>query len=143
MNRTWAWRLGLGFTALLLLMAGLTPAWHLWQTHEAQWLELAQQRQAMLADQEAMQAMQNKALPSPVEAQALISTISQQRLSAAVRPMTGLNVSVTLNDVGAQQLAQAWSDIRKQTSASVTQADLVLGPQGWSGTLTFKLAQRP
>ena len=82
-------------------------------------------------------------LPSPAEAQNRIQAIAQQQLKTVAQGSPGAGIRLTLNGVAPQQLAQAWADIRSQTSASVVQADLVQGPQGWSGTLVFKLAQRP
>ncbi len=143
MNRILILRWALGLLGVLLLWTGLEPAWHLWRTHEAQLNELAQQRQAMQRAQEELQALQQKTLPSTAEAQNRIQAIAQQQLKTVAQGSPGAGIRLTLNGVAPQQLAQAWADIRSQTSASVVQADLVQGPQGWSGTLVFKLAQRP
>jgi hypothetical protein len=52
-------------------------------------------------------------------------------------------VQIQFKAVSADQLALAWSDVRKLTSAMVVKSELKNNEQGWSGTLVFKLAQQP
>jgi type II secretory pathway component PulM len=131
------------WVAGLALLWALWPAWTLWRSHEEQLQQLSRLRQHMQLAQQEAQALQKKTLPGTMEAQSQIQSITKQRFGATAVSMADSSYQVRLNGVQAQVLAQGWSEIRSQTSAQVTQADLRWGPQGWSGTMTFKLAQKP
>ncbi len=78
-----------------------------------------------------------------LEAQSQIVALAQQHLSTTPKSNPDQSLSLTLQNVAPAKLSQLWTDIRQQTSASVTRADLTLGPQGWTGTLVLQLAKLP
>lgn len=133
----------LALVAAIALLWGLWTAWGLWQTQEARWSELARQRQTMQAALQEAQALQKKSVPGLTEAQSLIQNISSQRLAAPAVALPDASMQIQLIGVSPRQLGQGWDEIRTQTSATLVRADLTQGPMGWSGTLVFKLAQKP
>ncbi|MEY2622274.1 MAG: hypothetical protein RIT26_2094 [Pseudomonadota bacterium] len=133
----------LGLIAGIALLWGLWPAWTLWQHRHERWAELVQQQQRMQAAMQEAQTLQKKSLPSLQESQSLIQAISRQRFGVPPIVLPAGNFQIPLNAVSPQQLAQGWEDIRSQTSATVVRAELEQTPQGWSGSLVFKLPQKP
>ncbi|MEY2661390.1 MAG: hypothetical protein RLZZ123_2562 [Pseudomonadota bacterium] len=143
MNRTRILYASLALIASLALLWGLWPAWTLWLDRHDRWAELVQQQQRMQTALQEAQTLQKKSLPSLAESQSLIQTISRQRFGVPPINLPGGSVQIPINAVSPQQLAQGWDDIRTQTSARVVRAELDQTPQGWSGTLIFKLPQKP
>ncbi|MDI9331622.1 MAG: hypothetical protein QM527_10000 [Alphaproteobacteria bacterium] len=133
----------LGAVATLALLWGLWPAWLLWQDQDSRWQALTRQRMAMQAAQQEAQALQQKSVPSVSEAQAQIQSISRRHLGASATPLPDGGMQIQINGVAPQALALGWDEIRQLTSASVQRTDLAQNAQGWSGTLVFKLAQKP
>lgn len=142
LNRTWILR-ALALLALWALLWGISPAWTLWRTHTLQFDQLARQRMAMQNAQQEAQALHKQTVPPATDALTQIKTISSRLLGAVPQTLADQTVQVQIKAVPADRLALAWSDIRKQTLASVIKADLQANEQGWSGTLLFKLAQQP
>lgn len=142
MNPTWVWR-ALVLVAVLALMWGISPAWTLWRTHEVQFEQLAHQRIAMQALQKEAQILQKKAVLPLAEALSQIKSIGAKWPGATTQALNGTTVQIQIKSVPADQLALAWNDIRKMTSASVVKADLEANGFNWSGTLVFQLAQQP
>mgnify|MGYP003350358714 FL=1 len=142
-----AWRPGwsraLGAAVLLALIASLWPAGALWLTHEAQREALSSQRLSLLQAQQEARALQQKTIPSPAEALRLIQAIGRQRFNAVPVSLPNGAVQLQLRALPAEQLALGWNEIRANTSASLTRADLTAEGQVWSGTLVFTLASRP
>ena len=142
-----AWRPGwsraLGAAVLLELFASLGPAAALWLTHESERQALSRQRLSLLQAQQEARALQQKTIPSPAEALRLIQAIGRQRFNAVPVSLPNGTVQFQLRGLPAEQLALGWQEIRANTSASVTQADLTAEGQVWSGTLVFTLASRP
>ena len=142
-----AWRLGwsraLGAAVLLALIASLGPAAALWLTHESERDALSRQRLSLLQAQQEARALQQKTIPSPSEALRLIQAIGRQRFNAVPVSLPNGTVQFQLRALPAEQLALGWQEIRANTSASVTQADLTAEGQVWSGTLVLTLASRP
>jgi general secretion pathway protein M len=133
----------LAVLALLALGWQIGPAWQLWRNHTSLWDDLTKQRMGMLtAQKEALDLLQ-KPIPGPAEAVAQIQAISRQRFGAVPVNLPGATLQIQIRSLAADQLARGWNEIRTQTSASVIQADLTMGPQGWTGSLVFKLAQKP
>ncbi len=143
MNRSSVLRWALALLAAGLWLAGAIPAWRLWQSHEAQLQSLAQQRQSMQTARQQVLTLQAKAPMAALEAQSQIVALAQQHLSTTPKSNPDQSLSLTLQNVAPAKLSQLWTDIRQQTSASVTRADLTLGPQGWTGTLVLQLAKLP
>ena len=141
-QRRWI-SLALAAVAALALLWGLWPAWTLWLNQDERWNELARQRQTMQAALQEAQTLQKKSMPSVAEAQTLIQSIGKQRLGATASTLPDSGIQLQLSAVSPQQLAQGWEEIRTQTSASLLRADLKQNAEGWSGTLVFKLAQKP
>ena len=129
--------------AVLALLWGLGPAWMLWQQQDTRWAELARQRQVMQAALTEAQALQKKSVPSAAEAQMQIKSIATQRWGATAITMPDAGMQIQISDVAPQALGQGWDDIRSQTSALLLRAELKQSTTGWSGTLVFKLAQKP
>ena len=142
LNKIWTWR-ALALVILLALLWLIGPAWQLWRTHESQWNLLSQVRLRMLQSQQEVQALRQKSVPTAAEATAQIQAIGRQRFGATAVILPGASLQMTLRSVAPEQLASGWNEIRSQTSASLVQADLTEQGQGWSGTLVFKLAQKP
>jgi hypothetical protein len=142
LNRTWVLR-ALALLGLLALWWGISPAWTLWRTHAMQFDQLARQRIAMQSDQQEAQALQKKTVLPQADALSQIKATSGRLLGAVPQTLAGNTVQIQIKAVSADQLALAWGDIRKLTSAMVVKADLNANGQGWSGTLVFKLAQQP
>jgi nitrogen fixation-related uncharacterized protein len=142
LDRTWmGWA-----TALLALCAlwwGISPAWNVWRLHSQQFDQLERQRIAMQTDREEALALQKKTVLPPADALSHIKAISTRMLGATPQTLTGNLVQVQIKAVSADQLAQAWTDIRKLTSAMVVKAELNANGQAWTGTLVFKLAEAP
>lgn len=136
-------RWGLWALTLAIVLWALWPAWQRWLAHPQALNQLAQQRQAMQWGQQEVQSLLNKPVPSPLEAQTLIQAISKQHLGSVPIAVPGQGLQIRFSDVAAQPLALAWQEIRTQTSASVVSADLSANGALWSGTLVFKLAQKP
>lgn len=136
-------RWGVWALTLAALLWVLWPAWQRWQAHPQALRQLAQQRQSMLLGQQEVETLLKKPVPSPVEAQALIQAISKQHLGSTPIALPGQGLQIRFSQVGAQPLALAWQEIRTQTSASVTHADLTAQGALWSGTLVLQLAQKP
>ena len=129
--------------ALLALGWQVGPAWQLWRNHTTQWDDLTRLRLGMLAAQKEARDLLQKPIPGQAEAVAQIQAISRQRFGAVPVNLPGTTLQIQIRSLSADQLAQGWNEIRTLTSASVTQADLTMGPQGWTGSLVFKLAQKP
>ena len=129
--------------AVLALLWGLGPAWMLWQQQDTRWAELARQRQVMQAALTEAQALQKKSVPSAAEAQMQIKSIATQRWGATAITMPDASMQIQISDVAPQALGQGWDDIRSQTSALLLRAELKQSATGWSGTMVFKLAQKP
>jgi hypothetical protein len=140
---TLPWRRGLLGLALLVLPWSLWPAWQAWLAHPEALQQLARQRQAMQLSQQEVQALRLRSVPGAVEAQALIQSLSKQHFGSAPVSVPGPGLQIQLNQVDATQLALGWQEIRAQTSASLVSADLSAKGNRWSGTLVFKLAQKP
>lgn len=141
---SWRWLLAaLALLALLALPWALWPAWQLRQAHPGTLIKLTQQRQAMQLQQQEAQALLKKPVPNPVEAQTLIQSLSKQHFGSTPVSVPGQGLQIQLRQVDAAQLALGWQEIRLQTSASVVSADLTAQGKLWSGTLVFKLAQKP
>jgi hypothetical protein len=128
---------------LLALIASLWPAGALWLTHEAQREVLSRQRLSLLQAQQEARALQQKTIPSPAEALRLIQAIGRQRFNAVPVSLPNGAVQLQLRALPAEQLALGWNEIRANTSASLTRADLTAEGHAWSGTLVFTLASRP
>ena len=142
LNKTWAWR-ALAGVILLALLWLIGPAWALWSSHETQWQRLSQLRLSMLQSQQEVQALRQKSVPTAAEATAQIQALSRQHFGTTAVILPGATLQMTLRLVSPEQLATGWNEIRTQTSASLVQADLANPGPGWSGTLVFKLAQKP
>jgi type II secretory pathway component PulM len=138
-----SWRWLVVVLAVLTLPWALWPAWQMWQAHPGALLQLSQQRQSMQLLQQESQTLRNKSVPNPVEAQALIQSLSKQHFGHTAVSVPGQGLQIQLRQVDAAQLALGWQDIRDQTSASVVSADLTAQGKLWSGTLVFQLAQKP
>jgi type II secretory pathway component PulM len=139
----WSWHWLLVTLAVLALPWTLWPAWQMWQAHPDGLQQLARQRQSMQWQQQEVQALLKKPVPTQAQAQALIQSLSQQHFGSTAMIVPGPGLQVQLRQVDAAQLALGWQDIRTQTSASVISADLTAQGSQWSGTLVFKLAQKP
>ena len=142
LNRTWVVR-ALALLGLWALLWGISPAWTMWRNHVQQFEQLARQRMAMQSHQQEAQALQKKTVLPPADALSQIKAISTRLLAAVPQTLAGNTVQIQIKAVSADQLARAWSDIRKLTSAMVVKADLHDTEQGWSGTLVFKLSEAP
>ena len=142
MNPTWVWR-ALVLVVVLALMWGISPAWTLWRTHEAQFEQLAHQRIAMQGLQKEAQTLQKKVVLPLAESLSQIKSIGAKLPGATTQTLAGNTVQIQIKSVPADQLALAWHDIRKMTSASVVKADLEANGSNWSGTLVFQLALHP
>jgi type II secretory pathway component PulM len=97
----------------------------------------------MQLQQQEVEALRKKPIPSPLEAQSLIHALSKQHFGSTPIGLPGQGLQVQLNGVNAERLALGWQEIRAQTSASVVRVDLTASGPLWSGTLVFKLAQKP
>ncbi len=137
--------LALALIALALAAASwaLGPAWQQWRAHPQPLHKLAPQRQAMQLQQQEVEALRKKPIPSPFEAQTLIHALSKQHFGSTPIGLPGQGLQVQLNGVNAERLALGWQEIRAQTSARVVRVDLTASGPLWSGTLVFKLAQKP
>ena len=132
-----------GLCGILVLLWGLVPAWQLWRSYGSLMDQLSRQRLEMLQQQQEAQSLKQKPLALPPELTQQIGAISKQRFGAVPTALPGAALQIQLNAVRPEQLALGWQEIRSQQLASLTQADLTQGPQGWSGTLVFKLPQKP
>ena len=138
-----SWRWLVTLLVVLALPWALWPAWQMWLAQPGALLKLSQQRQIMQLLQQESQTLLNKPVPNPVEAQTLIQSLSKQHFGSTPVSVPGQGLQIQLRQVDAAQLALGWQDIRDQTSASVVSADLTAQGKLWSGTLVFKLAQKP
>ncbi len=128
---------------LVASLWALWPAWQAWQAHPPTLQTLAQQRQALQFQLQEAEALRQKPIPSSVEAQNLIQSISKKHLGSTPLVLPGQGLQIQINGVSADRLALGWQEIRSLTSASVVRADLTAQADLWSGTLVFKLAQKP
>lgn len=124
----------------LVWLLGVQPAWRTLRSAPVQLAGLDGQMQTMQALAQQARAVQNRPAVSRAQAaRTLQATLTQQLGASAQLNVQGARATASLKDAAPDALARWLVQARTDARAQATQARLLRGPAGWSGTLVFEL----
>jgi len=136
------WLMAALLGGLLLWLVALQPAWRTVREAPAQIVTLESQLQAM--QRAAGEARELRAAPTLTTAQSAEAlTAASARLGAKGKlSLQGERAVLTLAGVSSQQLRAWLAEARSGARARPVEATLMLGPQGYSGTVIVAIGGR-